>query len=74
MGLSPDEDSVEQLYPLQSPDIFQAQGEQLGTFKLARGPWGPHVAITFAAMLEGQILWDALGNVYFLFQAVDAGI
>ena len=74
MGFCPDEHGIEQLYPLQSPDIFQAECEELGTFQLACGPWRAHVAIAFAAMLEGQVLWDAFSNVYFLFQAVDAGI
>ena len=59
---------------LQPSHVFEAEGEQLRTLKLALSPWRPHVAIALATMLQGKFLRNALGDIYFALETINAGI
>jgi len=74
MWLRPDEGGVQEFDAFQARHVLEAKGEELGGLELAEGPGRPQVAIAIAAMLQDELLGNALSNVNLTLKTVDAGI
>jgi len=74
VGLGVKEPSVNQLHALKTFDMLQTDTQELGRLKLGMGPWRPKVAIALAAVVELELLWNALSHIDLGLEALDAGV
>ena len=74
MGLSPNKSGIEHLDSFKAFNVLEAHLKQLRRLQLTSHPWWPRVPITLAAVVQDHCLADALSNVDFGLDAVQARV
>ena len=74
MRFGPDKGRVEKLHRFHTFNVFEADGEELGTFQFTKSPGRPLISVTVTAMLDSERLRDTLSNVNLTLETVDAGV